>query len=225
MPRKTDYSNSYGPAMSSSFRALSISSVDPEIKNIIEPLGYSERKLLEGRKLYESIRNMQNTLNITQRWRHSEQKRLAEAKNAAFQTIQDLRRATKTPGPADGCEIDFKSLTISAFLSLAYAVLRVIENSSESPTEPAQSNRTAARRKLDRSRIVTLDNANLTVASANSSVNKARAELDEATCAFRSWFGQYLSMITVALRGEKKLLDKLGLGTRLRPRVPDKSPR
>jgi hypothetical protein len=179
MQSKTDYSGSYQPAVSDSFRFLSVSSADPEIKTIIEPLGYSEKKLLEGKKLYESVRNVQNSLNIIQRWRHSEQKRLIEAKNAAFQTIQDLRGRAKTPCPPDGSEVDMEDLPISVFLSRADAVLRVIENSAE---------------------------------SANSSATRAGTELDEATSAFRAWFGQYLAMIMVALHGKKKLLDKLGLG-------------
>jgi hypothetical protein len=223
MPRKTGYSSSEGRVVSDSFSFLSVSSTDPEIKNIIEPLGYSEKKMLEGKKLYESVRNMQNTLNIIQRWRHSEQKRLVEAKDAAFQTIQDLLRGAKTSGPPDCSNVNMKDLPVSAFLSCAYAVLRVIENSAESAAEAVQSNQAAARRKLDRSKILTLDNANLTVASANSSVTKARAELDEATSAFRAWFGQYRAMIMVALRGKKKLLDKLGLSARPRHGIIDEA--
>jgi hypothetical protein len=214
MLQKTDDSDSYVSTISNSYRVISISSANPEIKNIIEPLGYSENKLLEGKKLYESIRNMQNTLNVIQRWRRSEEKRLIEAKNAAFQTIQDLQHTTKTPGSPDSSVVDMKGLTVAAFLSCAYAVLRITENASDAAPELFQSNRTADKRKLrklERSRIITLDNVNQTVESANSSVNKASAELDEATAAFRSWFARYLTMITMALRGNKRLLDELGL--------------
>jgi hypothetical protein len=212
MLQKTNDSNFYASTINNSYRVISISLTNPEIKNIIEPLGYSENKLLEGKKLYESIKNMQNTLNVIHRWRRSAEQRLIEAKDAAFQTIQDLQRtAASPPRYPDSSKVDMKGLTVSAFLSCAYAALRVTENASESATESVQSNDTAGKRKLERSKIVTLDNANQTVESANSSASKASTELDEATATFRSWFSQYLTKIKIALHGNNRLLDKLGL--------------
>ena len=208
---KTDGANSHVSNINNIYRVIRNSSTNPEIKNVIEPFGYSEYKLLEGKKLYESIRNMQNTLNVTQRWQRNAEERLSEVKDAAYQTILDVQPSA--PGSPDISEGDMEALTISAFLSCAYAVLKKVENVPESNTEFSQSSHAAAKRKLERSKIISLDNANQTVESANTSVNKAIAELDEATATFRSWFAQYLTIVKMALRGNKRLLDKLDLDT------------
>lgn len=216
-PNKTDGANSHALNINNSYRIIWNSSTNPEIKNVIEPFGYSENKLLEGKKLYKSIRNIQNALNVTQRWRRNAEERLSEAKDAAYQTIRDLqrtvRKAASTPGTSNISEVDMETLTTSSFLSCAYAVLKKVENIPESNTELSQSTHAAAKRKLERSKIISLDNANQIVEAANTSVNKAIAELDEATATFRSWFAQYLTILKVALRGNKKLLDKIDLDT------------
>ncbi len=224
-PNKTDFTNPYVLNINNIYRVISISSSNQEIKSLIEPFGYSENKLFEGIKLYESIRNIQNTLNVIQRWQRNAEKRLSEAKDAAFQTIQELQQTTRTaaghPISPDISRVDMETLTVSAFLSRAYAVLRVTENISESNTELVQSNHADAKRKLERSKIIAFDNANQLVEAATTSVKKANAELNETTNAFRSWCTRYLTMVKTALRGNKRLLNKLGLDTKIGSCISD----
>jgi hypothetical protein len=197
--------------------AISYSLSDPEIKKLIEPFGYSERSLLDGKKLYESVRNMQNVMNTAQRWRHKSEERLHVAKAAAYKAFHDLQEVERTAsgaftssGISGG---DIESLSISVFLTRAYTVLKSIESNAKS-TRP---NYDPDKWKSDRSEFVMLDNTEQIADAAKTSVKKATAELAEATKALESWFIKYSSIANKALRGNKELLDKLGLITDVEP--------
>ena len=221
-PNKTYCENTDALNINTIHRVIIISLTDPDIKKLIKPFGYSERKLLDGKKLYKSVRNMQNTLNIVQRWQRKAKERLGEARTAAHLAIHDLMQAAGTAagvrGFTDISGADMESLSVSVFLARAYAVFKSVENI---PEEYVRSIPIDALRRLERSKIITLDNANQVVEAAKTSVKKASVELAEATDDLIAWYAQYATIAEKALRGNKKLLNLLGLKSETDLRKPE----
>jgi DNA-binding HxlR family transcriptional regulator len=114
-----------------------------------------------------------------------------------------------------------KSLSIAAFISRAYAVFKNVEKIPETAAKIVQSGQSDALRKLERSKIITLDNDNQIVEAAKASVKKASGELAEAIENLKAWYVQYATIAKKALCGNKRLLDKLGLDIENEPCKPE----
>lgn len=200
--------------------AINNSLADAEIQKLIAVYGYKPAKLLEGRKAVQAaaaaveaqISASGAQLASTAKARKTE----SEARDA-YQALATVARAVYLRDRPQRVALGLGAQMprpAAAFLTAAYTLFDNILCNPEVKATLAGYGYDDARLQAERNRIGGYDAVNQAQEAAKGAAQQATQEQGAAMTALGAWYGQFLKIAKMALKGKPQLLEKLGITAR-----------
>lgn len=194
--------------------AITNSLADPAIKAAVAQFGYTTAKLNAGKKLYDDALAAVNA----QKSGKGDQKTATAALKVAYAEARDAYQAAAKVARAalDKAGLETLGLTgkeprsTAGFIQAGYALF---DNAAASGLL-ADYGYDAERLAAERAKIAAYDAANQAQELAKGAKQQATQDQDAALAKMTDWVAQYHKIAKVALRGNKQLLEKIGITAR-----------
>ncbi len=193
--------------------AIVNSLADPEIKTAVAQFGFTTTKLNAGKGLYDKALLAVNA----QKSSRGDQKAATAALKAAEKDARDAYQAAakvaRAALDADGLAklgLGKEPRDTAGFIQAGYTLFDNAVDSGLLNDFGYDDDRLAA----ERAKIEVFDQANQAQEMAKGAAQQATQDQEAALKAMNDWVAQYLKIATVALRGKKQLLEKIGVVAR-----------
>lgn len=195
---------------------ISNSIEDDEIQGLVAEFGYDSEKLNAGMALYIAAQAVVNLQTAKSGAQQESTRMLTQAEIAARDAYQSLAKVARAVFSKDKAQLTTLGLSgampkdIAGFLAAASTLF---DNATSLP-ELANYGYDEEKIQAERSKIQALNTANQNQEMAKGAAQQATREQDAAMQALNDWAGQYRKIAKVALRGNKQLLEKIGIVAR-----------
>ena len=198
---------------------VSNSLTNDDIKTEVAKKGYTEAKLLEGQALHTTAKDAVNKAVA----RDGDAKKAtdyeinckAEA-HKAYQDLAQIARAKYTPKSPELATLGLNGrepIGTAAFIKAGYVLFDNAASDSKIGADLLVNGYTPEFITSERAKIETYENANKAQVTAIGNALKATEEQRAALKAMNAWVSEYTKIAKVALRSDKKLLEKIGIFT------------
>jgi len=190
-----------------------------DILDLVTAFGYTSAKMSEGRALYETAEAAVKlqTGKMGRQQEATEAMVQAEAMaRDAYQALAKVARAVFSQQPSQLGMLGLTGPTpknIAGFLTSAYTLF----DNAVDLSVLADYGYTAEKLQTEREKIEDLKNANEQQERAKGVAQEATAAQEIAMKNFNDWVAQYRKVAKVALRGNKQMLEELGIAARTSP--------
>jgi hypothetical protein len=194
--------------------AISNTLADPDILTAVAKFGYTETELAAAQDLHRTAQSSVN-LHIALLGDKSNASKDATKKEAvARQEYQDAVDVARANLKSDGIKtLGIKPRQPKRTDDFIYAGYTLFDNAASSGLL-APRGYDAARILEGRKAIEKYDAAHQLQKAATGAAEKATQDQKEALGALNAWLAEYLKIARVALRGDKQLLEKIGIKAR-----------
>lgn len=189
---------------------------DEEIASLVSAFGYNTANLANGLELHtEAVAAVEEQQKKAGAQRTATQA-FDEAEKTAHDAYQALAKVARAVYMQDPAQLTTLGLTgampkdTAGFLAAAYTLF-----DNAAPLEAlAFYGYDEVKLPAERLKIAAYDTANQNQELAKGAAQQATAEQDAALEALNEWTAQYRKIAKVALRGQKQLLEKIGIAAR-----------
>jgi hypothetical protein len=192
---------------------------DDELLSPMAEYGYTAERVHEGRQLYEAAVaavNAQKMAAGNQRDATAQLRAARAAAQDAYVALSQIARACLARPQLDALGLRGRvPRSTAGFLAGGYALFDNAQSVPEIQAALAQLGYTRARLQSERDKIAAVERANQAQAMAKGAAQQATQDQDAALAAMNEWLARYLRVARVALRGQKPLLEKIGIMVRM----------
>jgi hypothetical protein len=205
--------------------AIDTSLADAEIRALVAPYGYNDKKLAEGRQLFEAADAAVNAQGRAESAQLAASETVDAAKAQAVKAYQDLAkiaRATVAPTALPGLNLDkpmpqgtaaFRSAASQLFANAA-AIGSLAEYGYD-----------AAKLAAESAKLTAFEDANRAQETAKTVAKAATVAQNAALTALNKWTAQYIKVARVALSTQPEMLGRLGVTARVGPTAAQRAAR
>lgn len=196
--------------------AISNSLADSEIQSLVAAYGYPASRLNEGQALYDAAFaavTAQKSAAGAQK-QATQELALAEASaRDAYQALAKVARAIFQNDKGRLTALGLNGTTPIATAAFLASAASLFENAGAA-TDLEDYGYTAERLESEREKIAAYNLANQKQEAAKGAAQQATSLQDAALTTLEAWRAQYVKIARVALRGNKQLLEKIGVPAR-----------
>ncbi|GIV45314.1 MAG: hypothetical protein KatS3mg036_0132 [Ignavibacterium sp.] len=190
---------------------------DPEILGYVSKYGYTKEKLEEGKQLYEAAVEAKNNQTKAAGAQYQATEVLKKIEKIAREAYLDLAKVARAVFKDDKSRLaqlgitgkmplktaDFLNVSMNAFNN-ALTIPEILDSLTHFGYDEAKLN-------SEKQKIIDFEQANLRQEAAKGAAQQATKDQEAALNALDKWLSQYVSIVKVALKDNKQLMEKLGI--------------
>lgn len=205
---------------------ISNSLLNDDVKTAVAAKGYTEEKLNEGKALHDSALNAVKDQISKEGTAQEATANEAKCKDIAHKAYQDLAQIARAKFSSGSPELATLGLNgrepsrTAAFIQAGYVLFDNALSDADIAAAILENGYTPEFIAAERAKIEDYEKANEAQTSAIGDSLNATATQRAALKAMNEWVSEYTKIAKVALRGNKKLLEKIGIftGKRSKPK-------